>query len=172
MSTGRRVARIVVVIGVAGAGKTTVGRALAAALGWPFADGDDRHDEASRAKMRAGLPLDDADRAPWLARLAGEIAAWARTGTSAVLACSALRARYRATLRAAAPTAVRFVWLDLPAPLAAARIETRAGHFMPAALVASQYAALEPPAADEAIHVDATRPVAEIVARVRAALER
>jgi gluconokinase len=158
---------VVVVMGVAGAGKTTVGLALAAAMGRAFHDADDFHPPANVARMRAGVPLTDADRAPWLAALGELVAACIAAGAPAVLACSALRASYRAALVPphAPPGAVAFVHLDASPALVAWRLGARQGHFMPAALAASQFAALEEP--HDAIRVDAAAPVAEIVARLR-----
>jgi gluconokinase len=164
---------VVIVMGPAGAGKTTVGTALAAALGCPFHDADDFHGEGARARMRAGVPLTEADRAPWLARLARLVARTLADGGSAVLACSALRRAYRAALLADTdrPERVRVVFLDAPRDALARRLEARAGHFFPPALLDSQLAALEPPGADEPatiVTVDATRPVPTIVAQIAA----
>lgn len=136
----------VVVMGVSAAGKSSVGIALAALLGVPFADADDLHPPANVAKMASGVPLDDADRAPWL-DLVGRALADAPTGL--VVACSALRRSYRDRLRAAAPGVV-FVHLHGAPDLLAARAAARAGHFMPPALLESQLATLEPLAPDEA----------------------
>ena len=161
---------VIVVLGVAGAGKTTVGRALAAALGRAFYDADAYHPPANVEAMRRGVPLTDADRAPWLAALRARLARSLAEATPAVLACSALRAIYRAALvpADAAPGAVAFVYLDITPALAAARVAARPGHFMPPALVASQFAALEVPG--DAVRVDAALPVAEAVALVQRAL--
>ncbi len=135
----------IVVMGVSGAGKSTVGPLLAAALGLPFADGDAFHPPPNLAKMAAGTPLTDADRWPWLAAIAAWLAAQER---GAVVACSALRRAYRDRLRAGAP-GVRFVHLAGDRALIAARQAARPGHFMPASLLESQFATLEPPAAEE-----------------------
>lgn len=164
---------VLVVMGVAGAGKTTVGLALAARLDVPFHDADDHHDAASVAMMQAGHPLGDAERAPWLARLNGLLAETLARGGGAVLACSALRRRYRdALLPAGAPRgAVRFVYLRVPRTELEERLTARSDHFMPAALLDSQLATLEEPAADEnAITVHADRPVAELVEHILATL--
>ncbi|PAX07383.1 gluconokinase [Sphingomonas lenta] len=134
-------------MGVSGAGKTAVGRALADALGCLFLEGDDFHPPANVEKMRAGEPLTDADRAPWLDSLADALAAHEAKGERSVLACSALRRRYRDRLAAAAPC--RFVLLDVPTHELARRLERRADHFMPAALLESQLATLEPLEPDE-----------------------
>ena len=139
---------IVVVMGVAGTGKSTVGRAVAQALGARFIEGDAFHPAASRDKMAAGQPLDDADRAPWLDALAAELARHHAAGEGAVLACSALRRAYRDRLRAGCP-ALRLVFLDGAPETIAARLDRRRGHYMPASLLESQLATLERPAADE-----------------------
>lgn len=161
----------VVVMGVAGSGKTTIGRMLAHRLGWSFADADAYHSTEAWAKMSAGQPLTDADREPWLARLEGVIADHRATGTPLVLACSALRASYRAALVPAdAPGgAVRFVYLRVPPEVSAARLGTRPGHAVGPALNASQWATLEEPA--EALWVDATRTPEECVLAIVDGLE-
>ena len=153
-------------MGVAGAGKTAVGRALADSLGWSFHDADDFHSRANVAKMRAGTPLTDTDRAPWLATLHALIADHLASGAPMVLACSALRAAYREALRpgGAADARVAFVQLDVPPEVAERRLAARSGHYMPASLVASQFATLEPPR--DALRLDATRPVAELVQQI------
>lgn len=149
--------RPVVVMGVSGTGKSTVGVALADALGLPFADSDDLHPAANVAKMAAGIPLTDADRAPWLDLVA------ARLETPVVVACSALKRAYRDRLRAAAPD-LALVFLHGSAQLLAARLAGREGHFMPAALLESQLATLEEPTPDErAIAVDVALAPDEIV---------
>ena len=134
----------VVVMGVSGAGKTTVGRPLANFLGADFIDGDDLHSDAARAKMTAGHPLDDDDRWPWLDRIAVALKK-GRGGRGAVVACSALRRAYRDRLRAGVGPALRFVYLKASPDLMRARVAGRKGHYMPASLVDSQFAALEPP---------------------------
>ena len=163
---------VVVVMGVAGAGKTTVGRALADALGWRFHDADDFHAPESVARMRAGLPLDDARRAPWLAELRALIVATLGAGESAVLACSALRHAYRdALVPRDAGGVVRFVHLRVSPAVLESRLGARTGHFAPAALLASQLATLEEPdAAEPALALDGERPVPELVAAIRATL--
>jgi gluconokinase len=158
---------VIVVMGAAGAGKTTVGRALALALGWPFHDADDLHDAASIARMRAGQPLTDADRGPWLDRVRAVIDAAIAAGTNAVVACSALKAQYRRRLAAGVPQ-VRFVFLDASPELLRQRIAQRTAHFAPVALVNSQLADLEPPF--EGLTLDAARPIDELVEAIRATL--
>jgi gluconokinase len=162
-------ADVVVIMGVSGSGKTTVGVALAAALGWRFVDADDHHSPESVAKMARGEPLTDGDRGPWLDRLRAIIDGALAGQGKLVLACSALKASYRARL--AGPDAggrVRFVYLAGTPELFHARLTGRAGHFMKAAMLDSQLAALEAP--DDALTVDAAQPVADLVAQVRAAL--
>lgn len=135
-------------MGVSGCGKTTVAERLAAALGWPFTEGDRFHPPANLAKMAAGTPLDDADRWPWLEALADRIAAQEAAGVSSVLTCSALKRTYRDVLRRGAPR-VRFVHLKGPFEVLAARLAARPGHFFPPALLASQFATLEQLEPDE-----------------------
>jgi gluconokinase len=160
-------ARIVLVMGVSGAGKTSVGAALARRLAFGFLDADDLHPAANIDKMRAGEPLSDADRAPWLAA----VRAWIdQRQTPAVVACSALKRRYRDLLRKGRP-AMPLVYLKGDEALIARRLEARRGHYWPASLLASQFADLEPPAADEApIIVDIDQPLEEIIAEIMAKL--
>lgn len=141
---------VLVVMGVAGAGKTTVGQAIAARLGWPFHDADDFHSAESVARMRAGLGLTDELRAPWLARLEALAAGALARGESMVLACSALRRRYRDALvpEGAPPGALRFAYLRVSPRQLAHRLATRAGHFAPPALLESQLATIEEPVAE------------------------
>jgi len=150
-------------MGVAGAGKSTVGALLAAELGWTFYDGDDLHPAANVRKMASGRPLDDADRWPWLRRIAGVIARHARRGEPAVVACSALKRAYRDVLAAAAP-GVRIVYLKGSHELIAERLRGRRGHFLPPRLLASQLADLEEP--DDALVVDVAAPPADVVAAI------
>jgi len=154
-------------MGVAGAGKTTVGRALADALGWAFEDADAFHDAASLAKMERGHGLTDADRAPWLARLGVLVRQRAEAGPPTVLACSALKADYRDALGADLPD-VALVWLDVPRDVLVARLGARLGHVAGPDLLPSQLATLEPPIG--ALRLDGTRPVAELVETVRLSL--
>jgi carbohydrate kinase (thermoresistant glucokinase family) len=155
--------RIAVVMGVSGCGKTTIGEALASRLSWSFADADTFHPPENVAKMSAGQPLDDADRAPWLSAIAARIDEWRGRGESGVVTCSALKRRYRAVIVGDRPE-VRLVYLDGGRDLIASRLAGRHGHFMPGALLDSQFEALEPPGRDEhplAVSID--RPVAAIV---------
>ncbi len=161
---------VVVVMGVCGSGKTAVGRLLAASLGCDFLDGDDFHPAANVEKMRAGTPLADADRWPWLDRLAAEIGTRLADGRGAVVACSALARRYRDRLGTARP-GVTLVHLDGDHDLLARRLAARQGHFMPATLLDSQLAALERPTADERpLIVDIAATPAAIVAAIAAAI--
>ncbi len=140
--------QIAVVIGVAGSGKTTVGRQLAAALGWTFAEGDDFHSHANVTKMARGTPLTDADRWPWLDAIGRWMVAEASAGRSAVVSCSALKRRYRDRLRIAWP-ALRVVFLRVDRAELERRLAVRLEHFFPARLLDSQLQDLEPPLADE-----------------------
>ena len=139
---------VLVVMGVAGCGKTTIGEALAARLGWHYQEGDALHPPANVAKMAGGAPLTDDDRWPWLDRIAAVIDGWRASGASGVVTCSALRRAYRNRLIGARPD-VRLVYLRGDQTLIAARIAARRGHFMPPTLLASQFAALEAPGPDE-----------------------
>ncbi len=145
MSSGPSRGRAIVLMGVTGAGKTTVGERLAARLGARFVEGDAYHPPANVAKMRAGTPLEDADRWPWLEAIRADLARWLAAGETAVVACSALRRAYRDVLRGAGP-GLRFVHLVGPGELIAARLADRRGHYMPPGLLPSQLATLEDPA--------------------------
>ncbi|HZG04670.1 MAG TPA: gluconokinase [Streptomyces sp.] len=159
---------VVAVMGVAGTGKTTIGPLIAARLGVPYAEGDDFHPAANIAKMTAGTPLTDEDRLPWL----DGIGAWARgrEGLGGVVSCSALKRSYRDRLRAAAPHLV-FVHLTGDRRLIEDRMSRRTGHFMPTALLDSQFATLEPLEPDEAgVAVDVSGSPEEITERAVGAL--
>jgi gluconokinase len=158
---------VVVLMGVSGSGKTEVGTRLARALGGTFAEGDDYHPKANVAKMRSGVPLDDADRQPWLETMSREIGAWLDAGRTVVLACSALKQRYRDILKAGRP-GVRFVHLEGDPDLIRERLAGRHGHYMPASLLQSQLAALEEPG--DAITVGIDAPPDVIVANICRAL--
>jgi carbohydrate kinase (thermoresistant glucokinase family) len=157
---------IALVMGVSGSGKTTLGRALARELGAEFLEGDKFHPESNVAKMSRGEPLSDADRWPWLDRLADELASAKSAGRSVVLACSALKRSYRDRLRRGAP-GLRLVFLKGDKALIHERMQARTRHFMPPGLLDSQFAALEEPGPDESpIVIDVTPPVETLVGRL------
>jgi gluconokinase len=159
-------------MGVSGSGKTTVATALARHLGWPFKDGDELHPPSNVAKMRAGHPLDDGDRWPWLRSIAAWIDTWRAARSSGVITCSALKRSYRELLTEGRPE-VGIVYLHGDQSLIAVRLAARHGHFMPSDLLASQFAALEEPGPDEqAIHVEVNQPVSEIVVAIATALRQ
>ena len=157
---------IVVIMGVTGSGKTTVGTVLAQQLGWEFADADDFHPPANVAKMKAGIPLDDADRAPWLASLRQAIEQWIAKRQNVVLACSALKKNYRDEL--AVDREVRFVYLKGSYDLIYQRLKQRHGHFASEKILAGQFADLQEP--DDTLTVKIDQPVEEIVAEIRRGL--
>jgi gluconokinase len=157
-----------VIMGVAGSGKTSVGRLLGEAIGATYLDGDDLHPHNNIAKMARGEPLTDADRAPWLDQI-GAVLAEARGPL--IVGCSALKRRYRDQIRASVDGPVTFLYLDGSRDLIAGRMALRAGHFMPMSLLDSQFAALEPPAPDEdAITVSIDADLQTIVARLATAV--
>ena len=158
---------IVVLMGVTGSGKTTLGRLVADQLGWTFVEGDAFHPQANVDKMHRGEPLTDADRAPWLRALRAHIDELATARRSAVVACSALKQAYRDVLADGRPEVV-FVNLTAPAAVIRDRLDHRRGHFMPPALLASQLATLEEPAS--ALTVDVSAPPADNVAAIRRAI--
>jgi gluconokinase len=159
---------VIVLMGAAGAGKTTIGRALAAELGWMFIEGDDRHPRANIEKIRTGRALTDADRAPWLATLHAAIARSVDRREPLVLACSALKRRYREVLGGDC-RGVRFVFLNAPKAALAKRLASRPDHFAGVSILDSQLATLEEPSADEALIVDATAPPEQILGAIREA---
>jgi gluconokinase len=159
---------VAVVMGVSGAGKSTVAAALAAQLGWDLADADDFHPPSNVAKMASGVPLSDADRWPWLDAIARWIDTEIASGRHGVIACSALKRAYRDRLRR---TQVLFVHLDVPRAELERRLAQRSGHFMPESLLDSQLAALQPPEADEsALSVEASEDPGQVAARIARAL--
>ncbi|MDU9403601.1 gluconokinase [Pseudomonas sp. zfem004] len=149
----------IVVMGVAGCGKSSIGAAIAARSGGRLVEGDAFHPASNIAKMSAGIPLDDDDRAGWLVRLGEELQAIIKAGERPILTCSALKRRYRETLRQAVPE-LGFVFLELTPQEAEKRVLARPGHFMPASLIDSQFAALESPIGEPlTLALDATRPI-------------
>jgi gluconokinase len=154
---------IILVTGVAGVGKTTVGQALAVTLGWPFYDADDVHTPEDRARMRRGEALTDTMRQPWLDRIHAMLVAVAGRGENAVVACSALKQRYRDVL--ARGLSMRFVFLSADDEVLRARLQQRTDHFAGVTLLESQLATLEPPS--NALALDATLPVDVLVATIR-----
>ena len=152
-------------MGVAGAGKTTIGTLLAQRLGWGFQDADDFHPPSNIAKMSSGIPLDDDDRWPWLARLRREVIDPALSGNPVVLACSALKASYRKVLGIGEP-GIAGVFLECDPETLAGRLQARTGHYMKPEMLASQWEALEIPSPDEALHIPAILSPDEIVNRI------
>jgi gluconokinase len=157
---------IVIVMGVVGSGKTTVGRLLAQQLNWEFADADDFHPAVNIEKIRHGIPLGDEDRQPWLDRLREAILGWIARGRNVVLACSALKRAYRKTLDAGPE--VKFVYLKGSATLIAERLRSRHGHFAGEQILASQLSDLEEP--ESALTVDIAATPAQIVDKIRKGL--
>jgi gluconokinase len=158
---------VIVMMGVAGSGKTTVGRLLAAELGWSFHDADEFHPAENIAKMAAGVPLDDIDRAPWLAAIRSGIDGALARDEAAVFTCSALRESYRRAI-VSDPGRVRLVHLRGSAELIRERMRQRQGHFMKEEMLQSQFESLEPPS--DAILIEIASPPGEIVGRIRAGL--
>lgn len=152
-----------IVMGVSGSGKSTIAADLAQRLGWPMIEGDDLHPPANIEKMTKGIPLDDADRKPWLEAIAGRIDRWRQAGTQGVVTCSSLKRAYRDILRAGHED-VRFIYLDGSYDLLFDRMQHRKRHFMPASLLQSQFATLEVPGPEEAIAVSIDQPEPAVVA--------
>ena len=161
---------VLVLMGVSGSGKTTVAQIIAERLRWPFEEGDALHPPANVAKMAAGHPLTDDDRAPWLAKVADWVDARLDAGESGVITCSALKRKYRELIDRRGER-VEFVYLHGSRELIATRLATRQGHFMPSSLLDSQFATLEEPAADEpVIRVEIGAAPESVAADVLAAL--
>jgi gluconokinase len=153
---------VIVVMGVTGSGKTTIGSLLAARLGWQFADADEFHSAANKAKMHQGIPLTDADRLPWLATIHEQISKWVAAKQDVVLACSALKQSYRQLLWTGPE--VRFVYLKGSYELIAERLRSRKGHFADEHILAGQFADLEEPT--DAITIDISGSPEEIVSEI------
>ena len=154
---------VIIVMGVTGAGKTTVGSLFAEQMGWEFADGDNFHSPANKAKMHQGIPLTDADRLPWLQAMHDAIVQWIAQNKNVVLACSALKHSYRNELRVGEE--VKFVYLRGTQDLITARLEHRHGHFAGESILTNQFAVLEEP--ENAIAVDINATPQEIVSEIR-----
>lgn len=162
---------IVIISGVSGSGKSTVGRRLAERLDWRFYDADDFHSQANVEKMSRGEPLTDSDRKPWLQAMAKAIRHWSDKDESAVLACSALKDTYRDTLMKASPD-TRLIYLKVPLEAVRQRMKQRHGHFMKASMLESQFEALEEPTDTKTLVVDGTLPISEIVLHLSAVLKQ
>ncbi len=152
-------------MGVSGSGKSTVAEALANKLGWTYADADNFHSEANRFKMKQGIPLTDADRAPWLALLRQQIDTWLANGQQTILACSALKTAYREHLRVDDPR-MRTAYLKADKVLLHDRLQNRKNHFLGSALLDSQLQTLEEPSPSQALYIDAALPIEQIVASI------
>lgn len=162
---------IVIVMGVSGCGKSSIARRIAAALDYTMIEGDALHPQTNIDRMSAGLPLRDEDRMPWLDLIGAAIRAERAAGAGVVVTCSSLRLLYRDRLRAACGEPLAFVWLDGSRDLIAGRMAARTGHFMPPALLESQFATLEPPLAEpDVIRVDIDRSSDEVAALAITAL--
>lgn len=157
--------KVFIVMGVSGCGKTTVGRALAQALACPFYDGDDYHPAENIAKMANGIPLNDDDRRPWLARLHTLVAVHEANGETAVLACSALKKTYRDQLRGRSHN-VQFIYLNGDFATIWQRMQARTDHYMKAEMLQSQFDTLEVPDSTEALHIDIAQSSGQIVTEI------
>lgn len=158
---------VILVMGVAGVGKTTVGSELARQLGWPFVDADEEHSPANIKKMRVGIPLGETDRVSWLAGVRRRLERHRARGEDVVLACSALKQAHRDYLEAGAGKLLT-IYLHAPGDVVARRLTLRPGHFAGPELLASQYRALEPP--HDAVPIDASHPLGDVIATIRAHL--
>jgi gluconokinase len=159
---------VVILMGVTGSGKTTVGRMLADRLEWEFVDGDDFHSPANKLKMSRGIPLTDADRGPWLDELRKVVLEWLQRGSNGVLACSALKRSYREQLRAGED--VRFIYLKGDSGFLEQRLRRRAGHFAGPDLLASQLERLEEPGEAEAVTIPGALPPEVVVEQIISSL--
>lgn len=156
--------KIILIMGVAGSGKTTIGRRLAAELGWPYHEADDFHSAANKDKMARGIPLDDYDRAPWLSAIRAAMEECLAAGKSAVFTCSGLKEKYRRVLMDGAP-GVSLVYLACDFETSLARVGRRQGHYMKAEMVKSQFDALEVPTG--VFSIDTRLPPEKILAGIR-----
>ncbi|WP_282759429.1 gluconokinase [Komagataeibacter saccharivorans] len=164
---------VLVVMGVSGCGKTTLAEGLHNLLGWPYQEGDLLHPRANVQKMAAGIPLTDADRTPWLEACHTWLLERVKSGQGGILTCSALKRSYRDLLRADGAADIVFVYLEIPESTLYDRLRRRRGHYMPASLLPSQLATLEPPTADEhpvVVHLEATP--AELIAETLGLLKQ
>lgn len=159
---------VVLVMGVSGSGKTTIGEALASALGWRYVEADDFHPQANVEKMKAGTPLDDADRRPWLDAINKALLGFQKEGQSVVLGCSALKDAYRKRLSSNVHE-FRVVYLRGGFDLIEKRVKARTHRYMPASLLKSQFETLEPPR--QAIEIDVSAPVAESIQQIQKSLQ-
>lgn len=157
---------IVILMGVAGSGKTTIGQALAAATNWEFSDADWFHSSTAKEKMSRGEPLTDSDRQPWLQSLQQAIAQWLQVDKNVILACSALKVSYRQILCNDDPR-VKLVYLQGNYELIEQRLRDRLGHFMKASLLPSQFDTLEAPTPTEAVYIDISQDLGAIVQQIR-----
>lgn len=166
LSSSQMLPPVIIVMGVAGSGKTAVGKHLSERLGYEFADADDFHSPENIAKMKSGVSLTDEDRAPWLTTLSDSIDKWTKSGPQTVLACSALKQSYRNILKQhqTKSNSICFVYLRGSYELFLERLQMRAGHYMKSDMLKSQFATLEEP--DSAITIDAGLTLEEIVDRV------
>lgn len=165
--------RLIIVMGVSGSGKSTIGKALGEATGFPFIDADHLHPQSNVEKMRAGHPLEDSDRWPWLQIVGAELAKTGASSGGGICACSALKRSYRDMLTSAAGAPIVFVMLEGERSLIAQRQSERPGHFMPPSLLTSQFETLEPLGAGErGIVLDVSRPVDELLKTLLSELQR
>jgi gluconokinase len=160
--------KIILIMGVAGSGKSTIGRRLAAELGWPYHEADDFHSAANKDKMARGIPLDDYDRAPWLSSIRVAMDDCLAAGRSAVFTCSGLKEKYRRVLMDAAP-GVSLVYLSCDMETSLARVGRRQGHYMKAEMVKSQFEALEVPT--DALTLETKLPPERIIAEIKGTLK-
>ena len=157
---------LVILMGVSGSGKSYLAERLVAATGWEFAEGDDFHSAENKARMHAGIPMTDVERAPWLDALHAVLVEWERNGVNGVMTCSALKRAYRDRLREGL-AGLRFVWVDPPRAVLEEHMAHRVGHYMPAGLLDSQIATLEPPTEEErALRLDGAEGAEDEVKRV------